>query len=111
MLGVAGIGFGRLGQDLLDLRQRLVRLLRGVAGQLRPIQAQRAQRHHALGRQQPQHLTEQPAQRRLVPGPEPGNGRMVRAEPAGDHPVADIPHAPLFDHPAGPLALGVGVEQ
>jgi hypothetical protein len=108
---VGGVYLGRLGKNLLDLRQRLVRLLRGVAGQLRPIKTERAQRHHALGRQQPQHLAEQPAQRLLMPGPEPGDGRMVWAQPASDHPVTDIPHAPLFDHPAGPLALGVGIQQ
>jgi hypothetical protein len=36
---------------------------------------------------------------------------MIRAQPASDHPVADIPHAPLFDHPAGPLALAVAIKQ
>jgi hypothetical protein len=63
-----GIGRGRLREQLANLRQRLVRLLRGVAGQLRTIQAEQAQRHHALGGQQPQHLAEQPAQRLLMPG-------------------------------------------
>ena len=32
------------------------------------------------GGQQPQHLAEQPAQRPLVPGPEPGDGRMIRVQ-------------------------------
>jgi hypothetical protein len=35
---------------------------------------------------------------------------MIRVQPAGDHPVADVAHAPLFDHPAGPLALAVPVQ-
>ena len=108
---VGGVGRGRLGQDLLDLRQRPVRLLRGVAGQLGPVQAQQAQRHHALRGQQPQYLAEQPAQRLFVPGPEPGDGGVIRVQPAGDHPVGHIAHAPLLDHPAGPLALAVAVEQ
>jgi hypothetical protein len=38
-----GVGRGRLGQQLADLRQRPVRLLRRVAGQLGAIQADRAQ--------------------------------------------------------------------
>jgi hypothetical protein len=46
-----------------------------------------------------------------MPGPEPGDRRMVGAQPAGDHPVADVAHAPLFDHPAGPLALAVPIQQ
>jgi hypothetical protein len=37
-----GVGRGRLDKNLLDLRQCLVRLLRGIASQLRPVQAQRA---------------------------------------------------------------------
>ena len=106
-----GVSRGRLGEQLLDLRQRPVRLLRGVAGQLGAIQAERAQRHHALRGQQPQHLAEQPAQRLLMPGPEPGDGRVIRVQAAGDHPVAHIAHAPLLDHPAGPLALAVPVQQ
>jgi hypothetical protein len=54
LLGVlSGVALGCLGKNLLDLRQRPVRLLRSVAGQLRAIQAERAQRHHALGGQQP----------------------------------------------------------
>ena len=61
---VGGVGLSCLGQQFLDLRQRLVRLLRGVAGQLGAIQAQDAQRHHALGGQQPQHLAEQPSRLR-----------------------------------------------
>jgi hypothetical protein len=48
-----GVSPGRLGKYLLDLRQRPVRLLRRVAGQLGAIQAERAQRHHALRGQQP----------------------------------------------------------
>jgi hypothetical protein len=108
---VGGVRGSRLSEHLLNLRQRPVRFLRGVAGQFRPIQAQQAQRHHALGGEQPQHLAEQPAQRCLVPGPEPGDGGVIRMQPAGDHPVADVPHAPLLDHPAGPLALAVPVQQ
>jgi Sigma 54 modulation/S30EA ribosomal protein C terminus len=104
-------GRGRLGKNLLDLRQRAVRLLCGVAGQLGAIQAEHAQRHHALGGQQPQHLAEQSAQRLLMTGPEPRDAGMIRAQPAGDHPVAYVLHARLFDHPAGPLALGIGVKQ
>jgi hypothetical protein len=46
-----------------------------------------------------------------MPGPEPGDGRMIGTQAAGDHAVAHIANAPLFDHPAGPLALAVGVEQ
>jgi hypothetical protein len=46
-----------------------------------------------------------------VPGPEPGDGRVVGVQAAGDHPVGHIPHAPLLDHPAGPLALAVPVQQ
>jgi hypothetical protein len=97
--------------SLPGLRQRPVGLLRRVAGQLGPIQADDPQRHHALGGQQPQHLAEQPAQRLLMPGPEPGDRRMIGAQPAGDHPVADIAHAPFFDHPARPLALAVPIQQ
>jgi hypothetical protein len=41
------------------------------------VQTQQAQRHHALRRQQPQHLAEQPAQRLFVPGPEPGRNASV----------------------------------
>ena len=76
-----GVGRGRLGQQLPGLRQRPVRLLRRVARQLGAIQAEQAQRHHALGGQQPRHLAEQPAQRRLVPGPEPGDGGMIGRSP------------------------------
>jgi len=108
---LGGVGRGRLTEQLLDLRQRPVRLLRRVAGQLGAIQAEQAQRHHAFGGQQPQHLAEQPAQRHLVPSPEPGNGGMIGTQPAADHPVADIAHAPLLDHPAGPLALAVPIQQ
>ncbi len=67
-------------QDLLDLRQGPVRLCAAWPASFVPIQAQRAQRHHALGSQQAQHLAEQPAQRLLMPGPEPGDGTpQVRA--------------------------------
>jgi hypothetical protein len=31
--------------------------------------------------------------------------------PPGDHPVGHVPHAPLLDHPAGPLALAVPIQQ
>jgi hypothetical protein len=106
-----GIGPGRLGKNLPGLRQRPVRLLRGVAGQLGALQAECSQRHHALGGQQPQHLAEQSAQRLLMPRPEPGDGGVIRAQPAGDHPVADVAHAPLPGHPAGPLALAVAIQQ
>jgi hypothetical protein len=43
--------------------------------------------------------------------PEPGDGGVIRVQPAGDHPVGHIAHAPLLDHPAGPLALAVPVQQ
>jgi hypothetical protein len=96
VLGIfGGVGRGRLREQLLNLRQRLVRLLRRIASQLRPIQAEHAQAHHALGRQQPQHLRKQATQRLLMPRPEPGDRRMIGAQPAGDHPVAHIAHAPL----------------
>jgi hypothetical protein len=36
---------------------------------------------------------------------------VIRVQPAGDHPVGHIAHAPLLDHPAGPLALAVPVQQ
>ncbi len=110
--GVVGsISRGRLREQLVDLRQRPVRLLRGVAGQLGAIQAEGAQRHHALGGQQPQHLAEQPAQRHLMLRPEPGDGRVIGLQPAGDHPVAHVAHAPLLDDPAGPLSLAVAIQQ
>jgi len=35
-----------------------------------------------LSGQQPQHLAEQPAQRLLVPRPEPGDGGMIGVQPA-----------------------------
>ena len=111
MPGVVSIRRGRLGENLLDLRQRPVRLVRSVTGQLGAIQAECSQRHHALGGQQPQHLAEQAAQRLLMPGPEPGDGGMIRVQPPGDHPVADVTDAPLLHHPAGPLALAVPVQQ
>jgi hypothetical protein len=43
----------------------------------------------------------------------PGTGRWWhgRGAAAGDHPVARIPHAPPLDHPAGPLALAVPIQQ
>jgi hypothetical protein len=44
--------------------------VRSVTGQLRAVQAQLAQRHHALRGQQPQHLTEQLTERLLVPRPD-----------------------------------------
>jgi hypothetical protein len=55
------------GQQLLDLRQRPVRLLRRIPGQLGPVQAQQAQLNHAPRSQQPQHLAEKAAQRLLMP--------------------------------------------
>jgi hypothetical protein len=36
---------------------------------------------------------------------------MIRMQPAGDHPVAHIAHAPPLDHPAGPLTLAVPIQQ
>jgi len=36
---------------------------------------------------------------------------VIRAQPAGDHPVGHVPQAPLLDHPAGPLALAGAVQQ
>jgi hypothetical protein len=36
---------------------------------------------------------------------------MIGVQPAGDHPVAHVAQAPLFDHPAGPLALAVPIQQ
>ena len=108
---VRGVGRGRLGEQFLDLRQRPVRLLRRISGQLGAVQADRAQRHHALGGQQPQHLAEQPAQRLIVPRPEPGDRGVIRVQPASDHPVAHIAHAPALDHPAGPLTLAVAIQQ
>jgi hypothetical protein len=36
---------------------------------------------------------------------------MIRVQAAGDHPVAYNAHAPLLDHPAGPLTLAVPVQQ
>jgi len=83
----------RLDQDLLDLRQRPVRFLRGAADHLGPVQA------------------EQPAQRRLMPGPEPDDSGVIGVQPVGDHPVCHIAQAALLDHPAGPLALAVPVQQ
>ena len=106
---VVGVGRGRLGENLLDLRQRPVRLVRGVTSQLGAIQAECSQRHHALGGQQSQHLAEQPVQRLLMPGPEPDDGGMIRVQAPGDHPVADIAYAPLLHDSAGPLALAVHV--
>ena len=43
-----------------------------------------------LGGQQPQHLAEQPAQRLLMPGPEPGDSGMIGMQPAADHPVGHV---------------------
>jgi hypothetical protein len=111
-LGIlGGVDRGRLGEQLLDLRQRPVRDLGRVTSQLGAVQAELAQRHHALRRQQPQHLAEQPTQRRLVPGSEPGNGRMIRTQPGDDHPVGHVAHATLLDHPAGAFPLAVAVQQ
>jgi hypothetical protein len=36
---------------------------------------------------------------------------MIWAQASADDPVAHIPHAALFDHPAGPLALAVSIQQ
>jgi hypothetical protein len=36
---------------------------------------------------------------------------MIGVQPPGDHPVGHVPRAPLLDHPAGPLALAVPVQQ
>ena len=36
---------------------------------------------------------------------------MIGAQAAGDYPVAHVAHAPLLDHPAGPLALAVPIQQ
>jgi len=36
---------------------------------------------------------------------------MIGAQAASDHPVAHITNAPLLDHPAGPLALAVAIQQ
>ena len=46
-----------------------------------------------------------------MPGPEPGDRGVIGTQPAGDHPVAHIAHAPPLDHPAGPLALAVAIQQ
>ena len=111
-VGVLGrVGLGCLGEQLLDLRQRAVRRVRRVTGQLRAVQAQLAQRDHALRGQQPQHLTEQLTERLLMPRPEPGDRRVIRVQPGDDQPVGHVAHAPLLDHPAGPLALAVAVQQ
>ena len=50
-------------------------------------------------------------QRSLTPRPEPGDGRVIGAQPASDHPVPDVPQRTVLDHPARPLTLAVPLQQ
>jgi hypothetical protein len=68
-----------------------------IASHLSAIQAECAQRHHALRGQQPQNLAEQPAQRLLMPGPEPGDGRVIRLQ--GGHRVQHDEHQIILGRP------------
>jgi hypothetical protein len=46
-----------------------------------------------------------------VPAPEPGDGAVVGAEPAGDDAVGGVGDAALLDTAGGPFPVAVGVEQ
>ncbi len=107
-----------LGEDLIqpgDLGVELgpgpVRRPRRVRADLRPVQGEQPQPEHPRRAEHPQHLTERVLQRRLVPGPEPGDRRVVRAQPRRDHPERDVLDAAPLDLPARADPGGVGVEQ
>lgn len=60
---------------------------------------------------EPQHLTEQARQHRLVALAKTRDRRVIRALVRRDHPVGDILDTLTLDHPRGTLPHRIGVEQ
>ena len=60
---------------------------------------------------EPQHLTEQARQRRLVAHTKTRDRRVIRRLLRRDHTVGDILHTAPLDPPRGPFALCISVHQ
>jgi len=101
-----GVHRSRLGQHRLDLCSLLFALCDALSASFVPSRLSTPSTTMPSAAGSRSTWLNSPPSAPFVPGPEPGDGRMIGAQPASDHPVAHIPHAPLFDHPAGPLALG-----
>jgi hypothetical protein len=67
--------------------------------------------HRALGRQQRQHLHEQPPDLGPVPPDELADRLAAGRGPAADHPAAQVIDARRGDLPRGPDPLEIAVEQ
>jgi hypothetical protein len=84
---------------------------RGVRGDLRAINRDRAQPPEIRPRTHQQHLDEQVPHRVLVHLPEAGDHRVVWYLGRADHPHRHVRTAQPLDLPRGPYPVGMGVDQ
>ena len=103
-------------QQLLQLRDIQPQLLRGrVRGHRRvrldlgAVPGRHVDPDQALPRARRQRLHQQPLQRLLVPGHEPGVRGVIGVQPAADHPRAHVIEGGHLDRPRGPDPLAVAV--
>ena len=85
-------------------------LLRRVRRHLRPIDRDHADLHQPRPRTHPEHIAEQPRQRRLVPLAELRDRRMIRHQFARS-PCTQRPPTLTLDPPRGPVTHRVRVQQ
>ena len=106
------VGRLRLGEDLpRDLLELTVRLTTCVPRQAGAVDRDQPRRHQPSLITQPQHLTEQLRQRRLVPNDEPRDRRVIRHHVPRDHPVRHVLTTVTLDRARGTLLGRVRVHQ
>ena len=87
-----------LGEDLpRDLLELSVGLTTRVPRKTSAVDRDQPRRHQPGLITQPQHLTEQPGQRRLMPNDEPRDRRVIRHRVPRDHPVGHVLAAVTLD--------------
>jgi hypothetical protein len=109
------VGRGGLAQDLGDLGPELVvgavGLVRGVGGQLGPVEGDGADADHAGGGTQPQGLDEEAGERLLVADTEARDSHVVRRLVAGKDPEGEVLCAAAFELPGGAHPQAVAIEE
>ena len=97
------------GDIVVQLPGRGTGRLRRVRPDHRPVAGDHVHADQALPRARRQRLHQQALDCLLMPGHEPGDGRVVGVQPAADHPRAHIVPAGHLDRPRRPDPLAVAV--
>jgi hypothetical protein len=100
-----------LGQDLpRDLLKLTVRRTACVPRQTSAVNRDQPRLRQPRHLTQPQHLAEQPGQRRLVPDHEPRDRRVIRHQVPRDHPIGHVLTTVTLDRARRPLLGRIRVQ-